>query len=44
MIFIDAAALVSIAAREADALALAGILEAEQTRFCSAIALWRGET
>jgi ribonuclease VapC len=40
MIFVDASALVSIAVRESDAVALAGILEAEQTRLCSAIALW----
>jgi ribonuclease VapC len=40
MIFVDASALVSMAAREADAVALADILEAEQSRLCSAIALW----
>jgi ribonuclease VapC len=40
MIFVDALDLVSIAVREAEALALADRLEAEPKRLCSAIALW----
>jgi ribonuclease VapC len=40
MIFVDASALVSIAAREADALDLVGVLESERVRLSSAIALW----
>jgi ribonuclease VapC len=40
MIFVDASVLVSIAAREEDALVLADVLETERTRLCSAIALW----
>jgi len=39
-IFVDASALVSIAAREDDALDLIGILEADRMRFCSAVSLW----
>ena len=40
MIFVDASALVSIAAQEADALELAGLLESDPARFSSPIALW----
>lgn len=40
MIFVDASALISIAAKERDALALAGALENHRTRLTSAIALW----
>lgn len=40
MIFIDASALISIVAREADALELAAKLEADRTRLCSAMSLW----
>ena len=40
MIFVDASALVSIAAQEADALDLAGVLESDPVRFSSPIALW----
>ena len=40
MIFVDASALVSLAAREADALDLANVLESERVRLSSAIALW----
>lgn len=40
MIFIDASALVSIAANEADALELADVLESERSRLCSALSLW----
>ncbi len=40
MIFVDASALVSIAAQEADALDLAGVLESDPARFSSPIALW----
>lgn len=40
MIFVDASALVSMAARESDAVILAGILETDPARLCSAIALW----
>lgn len=39
-VFVDASALVAIAAREPDALALADVLAAEPGRLCSAIALW----
>jgi len=39
-IFVDASALVSIAAREADALDLIDSLEADRMRFCSAVSLW----
>lgn len=40
MIFVDASALVSMAAREPDALDLADVLESERERVCSPIALW----
>jgi ribonuclease VapC len=40
MIFVDASALVSIAAQEPDALDLAGVLESDPVRFSSPIALW----
>lgn len=40
MIFVDASALVSIAAQEPDALDLAGVLESDPVRFSSSIALW----
>lgn len=40
MIFVDASALVAIAAREPDALGLARVLQTTQDRLCSAISLW----
>ncbi len=40
MIFVDASALISIVAKEPDALDLAALLEAERTRLCSAMSLW----
>lgn len=40
MIFVDASALVSLAAQEADALDLAGVLESDLARLTSPIALW----
>ena len=40
MIFVDASALVSLAAQEADALDLAGVLESDSARLTSPIALW----
>ena len=40
MIFVDASALVSIAAQETDALDLAGVLESDPVRLSSPIALW----
>ena len=40
MIFVDASALVSIAAQEADAFDLADVLESDPVRLISAIALW----
>lgn len=40
MIFVDTSALVSMAAREPDALDLADVLESERERVCSPIALW----
>ncbi|WP_419758008.1 type II toxin-antitoxin system VapC family toxin [Acidisoma sp.] len=40
MIFVDASALVSIAAGEADSLVLADTLETDRNRLCSAIVLW----
>jgi ribonuclease VapC len=40
MIFVDASALVSIAAQEADALDLADVLESERVRLSSALARW----
>jgi ribonuclease VapC len=39
-IFVDASALVAMAAQEPDALALAACLEGERTRLCSAISCW----
>lgn len=40
MIFADASALIAIIAGEADAAALADLLEAEQSRLCSALSVW----
>jgi ribonuclease VapC len=40
MIFVDASALVSLAAQEEDALDLAGVLESDSGRLTSPIALW----
>lgn len=40
MIFVDASALISIVAKEPDALDLAALLEPERTRLCSAMSLW----
>jgi ribonuclease VapC len=40
MIFVDASALVSLAAQEEDALDLAGVLESDPARLTSPIALW----
>jgi ribonuclease VapC len=40
MIFVDASALISIVSQEADALHLAAVLEAEETRLCSPISVW----
>jgi ribonuclease VapC len=40
MIFVDASALIAIAAQEPDALGLAAILERDRVRLCSAVALW----
>jgi ribonuclease VapC len=40
MIFVDASALISIVARETDALDLAARLEADRMRLCSAMSLW----
>jgi ribonuclease VapC len=40
MIFVDASALVSLAAQEEDALDLAGVLESDRARLTSPIALW----
>ncbi len=40
MIFVDASALVSLAAQEDDALELAGVLESDLARLTSPIALW----
>jgi ribonuclease VapC len=40
MIFVDASALISIVARETDALDLAAVLEADRTRLCSAMSVW----
>lgn len=39
-VFVDASALVSIAAQEPDALTLAAILDRTPNRLCSAISLW----
>jgi ribonuclease VapC len=39
-VFADASALIAIIAKEADAIMLADILEAEQTRLCSALSVW----
>jgi ribonuclease VapC len=44
MIFIDASALISIVAREPDALELAAKLDADQARLCSAMSLWETAT
>jgi ribonuclease VapC len=44
MIFVDASALISIVAKEPDALDLAALLEAERTRLCSAMSLWETVT
>jgi ribonuclease VapC len=41
MIFVDASALISIVSQEADALGLAAVLEAEETRLCSPISVWQ---
>jgi ribonuclease VapC len=40
MIFIDASAVIAIAAREPDALDIAAILESDPMRLCSPVALW----
>lgn len=40
MIFVDASALIAIIAGEAEAAALADLLEAEQSRLCSALSVW----
>jgi len=40
MIFVDASALVSLAAQEEDALDLAGVLDNDRARLTSPIALW----
>lgn len=40
MIFVDASALIAIAAHERDALTLADTLESHRTRLISAIAIW----
>lgn len=39
-IFVDASALIAIIAGEADADALADVLEADRTRLCSAMSVW----
>lgn len=44
MIFVDASALISIVAKEPDALDLAALLEPERTRLCSAMSLWETVT
>jgi len=44
MIFVDASALVSLAAQEEDALDLAGVLESDPARLTSPIALWAATT
>lgn len=44
MIFVDASALISIVAREDDALTLAALLEKERQRLCSAMSIWETVT
>ena len=40
MVFVDASALIAIIAGEADADALADLLEADRERICSALSVW----